>query len=338
MPNSATPTMLVLLPHSLYQGLFTEKADTELRSLGQVTYNTEGRDWDSATLAERVENCRIIVTGWGSPSFDDAVVDAASELEFVVHSAGSIKHLFPPRLFKRGIRVSHAAGAIAPAVAEMSLALLLILLRQPHTMDRDLRAGRPWRETRDTTMGREVNGLRVGVIGAGYTGRYFIGMLRCLGAEVWVFDPYLGAEEADALGARAVGLDVLLRECPAVSLQAPPTDETHHMIGERELSLLQDGAVFINTARSWLVDQEALVRELASGRILAALDVFDEEPLPDAHPFRQMDNVLLTPHVAGASAQARARQGQYAVDEIRRYLSGEELRYEVTLDMLDTMA
>jgi phosphoglycerate dehydrogenase-like enzyme len=338
MPDSLSPKILVLLPASLYDRLFTPEADAELRSLGLVTYNQDGTDWDSGQLADRIADQRIVVTGWGSPAFDDAVLDAASCLEFAAHSAGSIKHLFPRRLFEEGVRVSHAAAAIAPAVAEMSLTLLLMLLRKPHQADRDLRAGRPWGETRDDAMGRELNGLRVGVVGAGYTGRCFIRMLRGMGAKVWTYDPYLTVDEAADLGVRPVELDELLRACPAISLQAPSTEETYHMIGERELSIIEDGTLLINTARSWLVDESALLRALELGRIRAALDVFDEEPLPDDHPLRSMENVVLSPHIAGASAQARMRQGQFVVDEIGRFLSGRDLRFEVTADMLDTMA
>jgi len=140
------------------------------------------------------------------------------------------------------------------------------------------------------------------------------------------------------LGVRKVGLAELLTHCPVVSLQAPSTQETYHMIGARELSLLQDGAILINTARSWLVDQEALLAELQSGRIQAALDVFDQEPLPVDHPFRQLDNVFLTPHVAAATFQARQRQGQIVVEEVRRFFSGQPLQYQVTLEKLAIMA
>ena len=104
------------------------------------------------------------------------------------------------------------------------------------------------------------------------------------------------------------------------------------------MSLLQDRAIFINTARSHLVDQDALLAELQTGRFQAALDVFDQEPLPSDSPFRQLDNVIITPHVAGASQQARLRQGQTMVEEIQRYLAGEPLRHRVTREMLDTMA
>ena len=110
------------------------------------------------------------------------------------------------------------------------------------------------------------------------------------------------------------------------------------MIGARELRLLQDDAIFINTARAHLVDQEALLAELRTGRFQAALDVFDQEPLPSDSPFRRLDNVIITPHVAGASKQARLRQGQIIVEEIQRYLAGEPLRHRVTHEMLETMA
>ena len=110
------------------------------------------------------------------------------------------------------------------------------------------------------------------------------------------------------------------------------------MVGANQLSLLQDGACFVNTARSWVIDYDALLAELQTGRIHAALDVFDREPLPEDNPFRELDNVLMTPHIAGASVEARHRQGQWMVEELQRFFTGQPLRYQVTIDMLETMA
>jgi phosphoglycerate dehydrogenase-like enzyme len=110
------------------------------------------------------------------------------------------------------------------------------------------------------------------------------------------------------------------------------------MIGARELALLQDGAILTNTARSWVMDQEALLAELQSGRIQAALDVFDQEPLPQDSPFRDLENVILTPHVAGGTIEARHRQGEYMVQELQRFLADDPLFFQVTKDMLPTMA
>jgi len=123
-----------------------------------------------------------------------------------------------------------------------------------------------------------------------------------------------------------------------VTLQAPATAETYRMIGAEQLSWLRDGAIFINTARAHLIDEAALLAELRKGRISAALDVFDQEPLPDDSPFRELDNLIITPHIAAVTHPAYRRQGEITVDEVARFLSEGELRYEVTRDMLDTMA
>jgi phosphoglycerate dehydrogenase-like enzyme len=110
------------------------------------------------------------------------------------------------------------------------------------------------------------------------------------------------------------------------------------MIGAPQLARLADGAVFINSARAALVDETALLRELENGRIVAALDVFADEPLPADSPFRRLPNVVLSPHVAGHSLDTHLRQGQAMVDEVQRFLQGEPLQYEITPDMLPLIA
>jgi len=326
--------------------LFTPQTDRALRELGRVVFydfhdfhdfHDKERNLTSGELAQRIPGFDVVVTGWGSPRFTDEVLAAADRLRLVAHTAGSIKHMLPRLVFERGITVTHAASAIAPAVAEMSLLLTLLMLRQAHCYNQALKVGN-WEDARSLPMGQEIAGQRVGVVGAGYTGRCFIKLLHAVGAEVWVYDPYLSEARAAELGAHQVGLDELLSQCPVVSMQAPATDETYHMIGARELGLLQDDAIFVNTARSWVVDQDALLAELRKGRIRAALDVFDQEPLPLDNSFRELDNVFMMPHIAGASLQARHRQGRFIVEEIRRFLSGQPLWYQVTAEMLDTMA
>ena len=332
------PSIGVAIRPTLYGDLFAPAVDAQLRSLARVTFVADEAPLDSVQLAERIGPFDIVITGWGTPIFTDAVLAAAPNLRLIAHSAGSIKRMLPPSVFARGVAVTHAAGAIAPAVAEMTLLLILLSLRNVHRLDRHMKAGAPWDAGKALSMGRELAGSRVGVVGAGYTGRCVIRLLTALGAEVWVADPYLSPQRAAALGAHPVALDELLAGCPVVTLQAPPTQETYHMVGARELRLLPDGAIFINTARAHLVDEEALLFELRSGRIQAALDVFDQEPLPTDHPFRALENVILTPHVAGSSQQGRLRQGQVIVEEIELFLAGEPLRYAVTAAMLDTMA
>lgn len=329
---------LISLKPSLYGILFDEAADLELRSAVDASWNQEERNIPAAELAPLLADQEILITGWGSPRLDEEVLDQAGRLRLVVHSAGSVKGLVSPVLFDRGVRVVQAAAAMAPAVAEMCLTCCLVMLRHVHRMDRAMYHGGSWEKGQAGGLGRELRSCRIGVVGASRTGVEFIRMATALGAEVWVFDPYLTAERAAELGVRAVALRELLAGSDIVALHAPSTAQTQHMIGAEELALLRDGAILVNTARSWLTDEAALLAELNSGRINAALDVFDEEPLPFNSPFRGLDNVLLTPHQAGASVEARHRQGRIVVDEIVRFLAGEDLKHEVREDTLPILA
>jgi phosphoglycerate dehydrogenase-like enzyme len=331
------PTIFVAVRPATYEEVFNAEADARLRQLGEVVFQENEQNLSSAELAARLPGCAIVVTGWGTPTFADEVLTAAVDLRLVAHSAGTIKNLLPPPVFERGIAVTHAAGAIAPAVADLTLMLAMLMLRRAYHSDRALHSGKSWNEARPP-MGEEITGQRIGVVGAGYTGRCVIKLLQAVGAELWVYDPYLSDDRAAELGVHSSSLDDLFANCRVVTLQAPVTEETLRMVGARQLSLLQDDGIFINTARGVLVDQDALLAELQSGRIRAALDVFEPEPLPADSPLRKLDNVFLTAHIAGASTQARYRQGAAMVDEIERFLSGQPLRYNVTREMLATMA
>jgi phosphoglycerate dehydrogenase-like enzyme len=175
------------------------------------------------------------------------------------------------------------------------------------------------------------------VVGASRTGRAYIGLVRALGARVPVFDPHLSNEDALALGVSRVGLDELMSCSRVVSLHAPVLPSTSGMIGARGLSLMPDGGLLVNTARAPLVDSDALLAVLRAGRVDAALDVFDEEPLLVDHPLRALPNVLLTPHEAAGTVESRRRGGEIVIAELGRFLRAEPLQHEVTPEMLDRM-
>ncbi len=331
------PKILIAIRESLYRDLFAAEEDRRLRQLGRLDFAVSDENLTSRQLADAVGDVDIVITGWGAPVFTDEVLAGADTLKLIAHSAGSIKRLLPPPVFKHGTRVTHVAAALAPPVGETTLLLVLLALRRFHKIDRAFKDG-GWAAARSFELGKELAGQRIGIVGASLTGRETMRRLRAMDAELWVYDPYLSAEEAAALGATKIKLERLLRECPIVSLHAPSTDETYQMIGAQEFAMLGDGAIFINTARAHLIDEAALLAELQSGRIFAALDVFAQEPLPDDSPFRQLENVIITPHISAHTQQARARQGRFCVDEIERFLRGKSLRYEVTRAKLDIMA
>jgi phosphoglycerate dehydrogenase-like enzyme len=182
-----------------------------------------------------------------------------------------------------------------------------------------------------------LNRATVGIIGAGHVGRKVIEYLRNFEVKhILLYDPYLTVDAAAELGVIAVSLPELLRRSDAVSLHAPALPTTYHMLGSKELALLRDGTVLINTSRGQNIDEEALVSELERGRLMAFLDVTDPEPPALGSRLRSLPNVVLTPHVSGGGANNR--MGDCAVEEVRRFLAGEPALYEVRQDMIDRMA
>jgi phosphoglycerate dehydrogenase-like enzyme len=180
---------------------------------------------------------------------------------------------------------------------------------------------------------------RVGVIGASMVGRALIKLLKPFGPDIMVYDPYLSDERAAGLGVRRVDLDELMSTADVITNHAPTTEETEGMVTSRHWSSVKDGALFVNTARAAAVDYDALLRELQTGRITAALDVFPlPEPLAEESPFRKLPNVILSPHAAGLTAESLLRIGETVADEFVRFFAGQPLRYGVTADMLRTMA
>ncbi|PSL00438.1 phosphoglycerate dehydrogenase-like enzyme [Haloactinopolyspora alba] len=331
------PRIYVAVRPDEFDRLFEPAVAADLRSLGTVEFAPDsGRAPVPDDVAERYD---VLVTSWSTERFPPERLDG-SRLRMAVHAAGSVRGLFPRTALENGLTlVQGGAEAMAEAVAEMSVTLTMVLLRNVHIHDRGLQGGRDWAAAGNGTLGRAVRAQRVGVVGLSRVGRHYAQMMRGLGVtRLTAFDPYAAADDAAGLGVRLVELDELFADSDVVCVAAPATPETRRLVGARELSRLPDGAVLVNAARSAVVNEAALLAELRPGRIRAGLDVFDDEPLPPDSAFLGLDNVVLTPHVAGGTVQARAMQGRVVVDEIGRFGRGEPLRHQVTPDIYDRLA
>jgi len=328
---------LVTVPQSLRQWVVRQEALDKLAGFCDVTLNESGANWGEAQLAERIGGIDVVIASWGLAKLDESVMARADRLKFVGYGAGSVKGFALPPFWAKGCRLSHAAFRIADSVAEYTLTAAMMGLRRLQDYDRRCKAGEAWPKARED-FSYEIRGMQVGLLGLGYVGRRTAAIFQALGAEVWAYDPYLSAERASELGVHKAELDDLLANCPVVSVHLPVTPETHHLLGARELAIMRDDAVLINSARDWTVDQDAMLAELESGRIWAALDVYDPEPLPVDHPLRKLDNVLLTPHIAGHTQTAHLSLMGEMIDEAERLYKGEPLQHEVTQEMLATMA
>jgi D-3-phosphoglycerate dehydrogenase / 2-oxoglutarate reductase len=224
---------------------------------------------------------------------------------------------------RRGIWVCNVPDYCVEEVADHSLALVLALLRGIVELDRSVRAGR-WDWTAAGEL-RRVRGTRLGVIGFGRIGRALAERATALGFEVWATDPAVSGEAISAAGARPSPLHELLESCEAVSLHLPLTPETEGLIGEAELALMPPGAVLVDTARAQLVEVDAVVRALESGRLGgAALDVLPMEPPTPERPAPRAPRLVVTPHAAWYSAEAEEAAYRRPVLAVRAVLEGRE--------------
>lgn len=295
------------------------------------------RDFQDPRVREALAGTEILLTGWGCPFIDVPVLDAAPKLRAVLHAAGSVKGIIAPGWGDRGLVVSSAADANALPVAEYTLGMIMLA-------GKDLFAARErYRTRRSFTLAEIVPGIgnfgrRVGIVGASRIGRRLIELLRPFDFEVLLADPYVDEEEAAALGVRAVTLSDLLRGADIVTVHAPSIPETERLIGRDELALMRDGAVLINTARGSLVDHDALVDELRSGRLTAVLDVTHPEPLPADSPLFDLPGAFITPHLAGSQGNEVRRLGLSALGELERLLAGVPLSHRIDPTALERAA
>ncbi|MGW5277239.1 hydroxyacid dehydrogenase [Streptomyces sp. NPDC004044] len=288
-------------------------------------------EFESPDAAVALASAEVMLTGWGCPPIDAALLDRAPGLRAVIHAAGTVKTFLSPTAFDRGIVVSSAAAANALPVAEYTLAAIIMGAKRVFPLAGQFRTRRTHRTGADLARQHWLgtHGLTIGVIGASRTGRRVIELLRILDAEVLLYDPYVDADEAERLGVIRTDLDTLVATSDVVTVHAPDTPETRGLLDARRIALMRPGTLLVNTARGSLVDTQALTDHLVSGRLDAVLDVTSPEPLPNAHPLWDLPNVFLTPHLAGAQGNEVGRLGALAVDELVRYAQGAPLAHPV---------
>lgn len=331
------PRILVLPVEPLYSQVITPRVEEVLDSFADWDRNPLGREPSAEEFAELAAGYDGILQSWGHYKITKALLAKAPRLKMVAHAAGSIKALVEPEVLRDGFVFTSAAPVMAPYVAECAVGLAIAALRGWGEHMLAMRVARTW-GNKAFQPNKSLFDSTVGLVGLGQVGRCVVPLLRPFRCTVLAFDPYCAPEKAAALGVELAPLDRVLGESLVVTLHAAITPETHHLIGKRELGLMQDGSVLVNTARGWLLDHDALLAETQSGRIRAALDVTDPEPLPPDHPLRDVPGVILLPHQAGPTWDRRWDMGYAAATGLRDYFAGKEPQYRVTYEMLATMA
>ena len=272
----------------------------------------------------------VLFSGWGPPLVDEVFLDLAPRLTTVFYAAGATGSWMTEAAWDRGLVVTTASAANAVPVAEYTLAAILFSLKHGWRLARQARADRTY-ANRGGVPGNYRSG--VGLIALGTIGRTLLPLLRPFDLDVFVYDPFLTDAEAAALRVTRLPLAELFARCDVVSLHAPELPETRHLVTGELLASMRPGATFINTARGSVVDESALCRVLADRPDLqAVLDTTAVEPPPADSPLYALDNVVLTPHVAGSIGPECRRMGRMMVDELQRFVAGQPLLHALTRD------
>lgn len=327
--------LCIAVPRDMFDRSFLPEDQDALRTLCEVvTPFPPPHVIHEAYLRTFLPQADICLTGWGTPNLDP-LLSRAPSLQLILHAGGSHKAIAGDAAFARGIRVATAANIIAADVAETALGAIIFMRKQLRSFDALVRSGAWGRDVRtsDALKPRmhRLNGFtRVGIVGASQVGRHLIRYLSPFGVQIFVYDPYLSSDDVLRMGVTPIALDTLFSSCEIVSCHAPLLPDTRHLVGVQQLRLLAPGALFVNTARGACVDEAALIAQLQEGRISAYLDVFEEEPLPEDSPLRTLDNVLLSPHIAGGhSVNGGYERGRYMLNQLRSYLHEGFLQDEV---------
>lgn len=225
-----------------------------------------------------------------------------------------------------GVRICNVPDYGVNEVADHAAAMAVFLARKVHSFDAAIRRG-DWKITQIVNGLRSLSETTVGLIGFGRIAQEFAKRMQAFGCAVIAYDPFVDPAVAKTAGITLATTDEVFAQAHILSLHAPLTDQTRHMIGARELASLPAQAIVINASRGGLIDEDALAQALTKGQVAAAgLDVFEHEPLPETSPLRQAPNLYLSPHAAFYSDASVRRLQQLAAEEAGRALRGEPLR------------
>ncbi len=314
---AATP--LIVVPDDFPSVFDGSPAHERTKALGEVrVFTPRGAD-EETELIKRIDRARVAINIRAHARFTDAVFVACRELKMVSVWGTGTDNIDLDAAGRRGVTVTNTPGVNAFAVAEHAIALMLAAGRRIVRLDREMRGGAWPREMLTQCLGKTL-----GVIGTGTIGARVVELGRALGMTVLAWSARGDKARVEALGARAVSKDELLREADFVSLHMRLGPDTRGFLGRRELGLMKRTAFLVNTGRGALVERDALLDALGQGKIAGAgLDVFHDEPLKPGDPILALPNVVLTPHNAGQTPEVIRDGLLRAVTNVENYLTGQ---------------
>lgn len=321
---------------AMQEQVFGEKYYQRLEKAGTLFRYDRTEFTDRAHVVDFVKDAKIIITSWGSPVIGQEILDVCPDLRLLAHAAGSIKPVISEEFIKKGIPAINAAAALGEGVAETALAFAISACKGFFRLSGDTKNGL-WAENRLTAV-KDFYDITVGVISGGFVGRHMVKLLQNFHVDIVMYDPTLNAEQIEKIGAKKVSLEELLEISDVITIHAPQIPATDNMLHKENLKRIRDGAVLINTARGTVINEADLIEEMKTGRFTACIDVTNPEPPSKENALRSLDNVVLTPHIAGAVTNGMKRVALLICEEVERLLGGQPLLAKVELSELSILA
>jgi D-3-phosphoglycerate dehydrogenase len=297
--------------------IYDAAAVSELRKIGNVEIKKPDED-----IGKKIKDATVLLC-WVQDKIDKSIIDMAPNLKIIATASAGMDHIDFSHANKKGIKVFSAPGQNARAVAEFTFGLMLSLVRKINVCFDDVRIGK-WQPL--DYSGYELENKTLGLVGFGKIPRIVSNIAKGFGMKVIAYDAYVGKDEIEKAGARAVTLDYLLKNSDIVSLHVPLSAETKHMINKEEIQQMKDGVFLINTARGDIVDEQAVLEALQNKRIAGyACDVVSESDPNNSMILQSLKNgeaknLIVTSHIAHATEEAIDRCGLSIVEQIRKSL------------------
>jgi len=283
----------------------------------EVIFNTEPRPLEFEEIINLIEEVDGVIAG--NDTWDEPIFQKATKLKVIARVGVGYDNIDVNKATEYGITVSNArAHELSIGVAELAIGLIINILRDIPRLSYSIRSGN-WNKS----IGRELNGMTVGLVGFGAIGQTMAKLLSGFDVNILAYDKYPNLDKAKELNTQLVSFEDLLVNSDIVSLHLPNTSDTFRLFGERQFQLMKKGAYFINTARGALVDEEALFFALTSNHLTAAAtDVFNNEPVSKNNPLLTLDNILCTQHIGGDTWETRTSIGLIAAKAVINTLEG----------------
>lgn len=319
-----------------FSRVYTDKVIKKLSGLGELSPRISKSNIKENT--EFLKDCEIAFSTWGMPHFsEEEIKKYMPNLKMLFYSAGSVQAFARP-FINCGVRVFSAFSANAVPVAEYTFSQIVLATKGYYQSAKRFKIAFPL----SVKYGNSTPGnfeTKIGLVGLGAIGSMVAERLKTIDVEVLAYDPFVSEEKAEKLGVKLVSLETLFKECDVISNHLANKKELTNIFDNKYFKLMKKYSVFINTGRGGQVNEWALAKSLIlHPSRTALLDVLKREYFPYINPLFWCPNAIITPHIAGSMGKETQRMAYYMIEQFENYLNGIDMQYEVTAEMLDTMA